>query len=137
MKFHHVGIFAEDINKIERFYRKNFDFISSSKIINDKMQNIKIKFLNFRSLKKIELIAPLNKNKSNPVSNILKSKNNILNHVAYKTFIFEKDILKLRKSGCVQISKKIYSIAFKTNIVFFMTPFNYIVELIDAQKKRS
>ena len=79
-----------------------------------------------------ELVAPFGKN--SPVNNIIKSKKNILNHLAYITSNFNKDLQSLTKKGLFAITMPAKAIAFNNaKIVFLLSPLGFIVELIEKK----
>jgi len=132
LDFNHIGIFVKNIKKSEKFLSPFIYKVKSSKSILDKKLGIKAKL--FFDKKKIcyELVEPYGNN--SPVSGFLKRGINILNHVAYKTKNFEETLTELRKNGFMQITKINYSKLFKSRIVFFISPLNYIVEIIETKK---
>ena len=77
-----------------------------------------------------EIVAPLKR--ENPVEKVLKSKKNILNHLAYISDDFKNDIKKLRSQGCAPMTKVMRAKAFKNkNIIFFLSTLGFIIEIIE------
>ena len=130
MKFHHLGIFVSNIKKGEDFFNSLIKIKKTSKMINDKKLGVKVKFLYDNKNICYELIAPLGPN--NPVSKVLKNKTNILNHVAYKVKNLNQAISYMRKKNCAPITKPMFAKAFKRKVIFFLTPLNFIIELIEG-----
>ena len=65
------------------------------------------------------MAAPFGKN--SPVNNMIKSKKNILNHLAYITSNFNKDLQNLIKKGLFAITMPAKAVAFNNaKIVFFI-----------------
>jgi nitrogen fixation protein FixH len=130
--FNHIGIFVKNINKSEKHLNFFIEKNKSSKLILDKKLGIKAKL--FYDKKRIcyELVEPYGKN--NPVSGFLKRGTNILNHVAYTSKFFDQTLHELRDNKFMQISKINYSKLFKSRIVFFISPLNYIIEIIELKK---
>ena len=130
--FNHFGIFVKNIKISEKHLSAFIEKGKSSKLILDKKLGIKAKL--FYDKKKIcyELVEPYGKN--NPVSGFLKRGTNILNHVAYTSKNFDKTLNELRDNKFMQISIINYSKLFKSRIVFFISPLNYIIELIELKK---
>ena len=126
--FNHIGIFVSNIKKSEK-YLKPFFKLSKKKIIFDKKLKIKVKL--YFDNKKVcyELVEPDGKN--SPVNGYLKRGSNIINHIAYSTKNFNLTIDNLKKKKFTQISKINYSKIFKGKIIFFLSPLNYIVEIIE------
>ena len=130
--FNHIGIFVKNIKKSEKYINVFIEKNKSSKLILDKKLGIKAKL--FYDKKKIcyELVEPYGKN--NPVSGFLKRGTNILNHVAYTSNFFDETLHELRDNKFMQISEINYSKLFKSRVVFFISPLNYIIELIELEK---
>ena len=130
--FNHFGIFVKNIKISEKHLSAFIEKGKSSKLILDKKLGIKAKL--FYDKKKIcyELVEPYGKN--NPVSGFLKRGTNILNHVAYTSKNFDKTLDQLRDNKFMQISIINYSKLFKSRIVFFISPLNYIIEIIELKK---
>ena len=126
--FNHIGIFVSNIKKSEK-YLKPFFNLNKKKIIFDKKLKIKVKL--YYDNKKVcyELVEPYGK--GDPVTGYLKRGSNILNHIAYSTKNFNLKINYLKKKKFIQISKINYSKIFKGKIIFFLSPLNYIVEIIE------
>ena len=125
--FNHIGIFVSNIKKSEK-YLKPFFNLNKKKIIFDKKLKIKVKL--YYDNKKVcyELVEPYGK--GDPVTGYLKRGSNILNHIAYSTKNFNLTINYLKKKKFIQISKINYSKIFKGKIIF-LSPLNYIVEIIE------
>ena len=129
MKFHHIGIFLSNINSGETFFKKILKIKRKSKIFLDRKLGVKVRFLYDDSGICYEIVAPYGKN--NPVNKVLKKKGNILNHVAYETKNLERTINYLRKINCAPITKLQSAKAFNyRKIIFFLTPLNFIIEII-------
>lgn len=135
MKIHHIGIFCKNINTFQKYFAKNFNIYSKSKLVSDRKLGIKIKFFQFSGSNQLfEIVEPLGK--INPISKVLKNKTNIINHIAFLTTNFESDIQKLIKKNCYPLTNILYSKYFNSNIVFLMSPFNFIIELIKNDKNK-
>ena len=130
--FNHIGIFVKNIKSSEKYINVFIEKKKSSKIILDKQLGIKAKL--YYDKKKIcyELVEPYGKN--NPVSGFLKRGTNILNHVAYTSNLLDETLHELRTNKFMQISEINYSKLFKSRIVFFISPLNYIIEIIELKK---
>lgn len=130
MKFHHIGIFVSSLKKGEKFFIENIDIKKKGNTIIDKNLKVRVKFLYDNKNICYELIAPFGR--KNPVSKILKQRYNIINHIAYKTKSFEKTIRLMRnKKNFAPISEPTFAKAFKSRVIFFLTPLNFIVEIIE------
>lgn len=130
MKFHHIGLIVKnlsmglkEIDKISKIKKK------SNKVL-DKNLGVSVIFIKTANSPLIELIAPINKN--SPIQNALKKRLNIINHFAYKSKTFEKDIIKIKKKGFFQITKPTKAKYFNyKKVIFFMSKLNHIVEIIE------
>ncbi len=129
MKFHHIGIFVKNLKVGESFFSKNFNIKRVSKTITDKNLKVKVKFLYDYNNICYELVAPFGK--KNPVDKVIKIKSRILNHIAYTTNHFDKKIQEMRKKNFAPISKPMIAKAFNRRVIFFLTPLNFIIELIE------
>ncbi len=131
MEYHHVGIVVKDISIASKNIRKDFKIKNKSKIYVDKKIGVKVQFLNISKDNNLELIQPLN-NKS-PINNFLKNKNTLnIHHLAYKCKNLEIEVSKLKKQGYGNLTKYFNAVAFnKSRVIFLLSPFNYIVELIE------
>ena len=130
IQFHHIGIFVKSLAKGKKFFKNIIKVKKQSKIYNDKNLGVTIIFLYDKKNICYEIVAPLTK--KNPVEKVLKSKNNLLNHVAYVSDDFANDIKKLRSQGCAPLTKVIKAKAFDNkNIIFFLTTLGFIMEIIE------
>lgn len=136
MKIHHVGIFVKKIKLFEDLFLQKFKIISSTKILLDKNLGVKIKFIKFKGSNQLfEIVEPYGV--ENPITKVIKTKNNIINHLAFLSSEFEKDIDYLVKNNFYPISKILKSKYFKSEITFLMSPFNFIVEIIKNDNDRT
>ncbi len=130
MKFDHIGIFVKNLKFGSKFITKLFHIKRKTKVIHDPLLKVSVQFFYDKNKICYELIAPNGKN--NPVDSLLKQNKNLLNHVAYKTKNFQTEISKLRELGCIPLDKPKPSKAFKnSNVIFFLSPLNIIIELIE------
>ncbi len=130
MKFNHIGIFVKSIKFGIKELSKIINIKRKSRLIKDKNLKVKVIFLYDEKNLCYELIEPFGK--KNPVSNTLKKKINILNHIAYQSSNFEKDIKKLIKSGFRPITMAVKAKAFSNKrIIFLINKLNFINEIIE------
>ena len=130
MIFHHLGIFVKSIDKASIILSRDLKAKKASPIIVDKNLRVKVQFFKYANNLIFELIEGIGS--KNPVKSSLDQNKNLLNHIAYKTNEFDFQMNKLIKKGYIQISKVSNSIAFKgKKIVFFLSPLNFIIELIE------
>ena len=130
MIFHHLGIFVKSIDKASIILSRDLKAKKASPIIVDKNLQVKVQFFKYANNLIFELVEGIGS--KNPVKSSLDQNKNLLNHIAYKTNEFDFQMNKLIKKGYIQISKVSNSIAFKgKKIVFFLSPLNFIIELIE------
>lgn len=130
MKFHHIGIFVDcierGINELNRIY----EITSIGDPIFDEIMGVKIIFLKDSSDIRYELVAPFGYD--SPVTGVLQRGHNFLNHLAYTTKRFEYELSKLRKQGMVPLGPPQNAKAFDgQRVSFFLTKLNYIIEVIE------
>lgn len=67
-----------------------------------------------------------------PVTPVLRSGRNILNHVAYRCTDLDQTVQKLRLAGCLPLGEAKPAAAFAgRRIIFVLTPCRVIFELIE------
>ena len=130
MEFNHIGIFVKSISIGIKELSKVVNIKKKTQIIKDKNLQVKVVFLYDNKKICYELIEPFGK--KNPVSNTLKKKTNILNHIAYQTKNFDKDLKKLLKTGFRPITSILRAKAFSNKrVIFLINKINFINELIE------
>lgn len=131
MIFHHIGLFVGDLSNGLSSLKKIIPIKQISQIVIEDKLDVEIQFCKDSSGIVYELIAP--KGLDSPVLNTLKTKNNILNHVAYIVKNIEDESEKLRKIGAIPISEKKPAKVFNGALVsFFLTDLRFIIEIIES-----
>ena len=131
MQFNHIGIFVNKINEGIPELKKFIRIKKKSKIIKDKNLKVKVIFIIDHDDICYELVEPFGKN--NPVSKTLEKKVNILNHLAYESKNFKKDLNNLTKRGFRIITKPVKAKAFNRKLLL-INNLNLIIELIESTK---
>ena len=132
MFFHHIGIFVESIEK-GRIHLDNLQLdLTWSEVYDDSDMGVFVQFGRDASGINYEIIAP--NGARNPVSGSLESRRNILNHLAYSTSHFDKEVNRLiHETGCIAISQSTPAVAFGgKRVQFFINPLNHIIELVEV-----
>jgi methylmalonyl-CoA/ethylmalonyl-CoA epimerase len=130
MEFHHIGIFTRSLDEGRKYFFDIFKIIDVFEPIDDTGICVSIQFLKDQSGILYELVAPLGS--SNPVTGVLNSGKSILNHIAYHVTDLDKEILRMRNSRCIPLGSPKPAIAFQNKrVIFFLTPMNFIIELIE------
>ena len=133
MKFHHIGIFVENLeNGIEEM-SKIVDVSFISHCIEDDLLGVKVKFLKDSAGITYEIVAPFGS--ISPVTGVLKRGHSFLNHIAYTTNRFDEEVKRLRVEGMVPLGSAKKAKAFcGSRVIFFLTKLGYIIEIIDQEK---
>lgn len=130
LAFDHIGIVVSDLSIGEKELCKIFPIVDRSQEFTDEMIVVKIRFMIDSSGIRYELIAPLND--KSPLNSVLKTKKDVINHVAYKTDTFEEALVYYNKIGCLQLGQPVPAIAFNNKkVVFFVTKLGAIIEIIE------
>ena len=130
MEFDHIGVFVKDIDIGKMLIAKLLPIIRYSEIFDDPFLQVRVQFLYDSKGICYELVAPFGP--ENPVDGVLKSRRNIINHVAYKTANLDETLERLRDEGSLPLGEPKKAIAFKgKRVVFLITPMNFIIELIE------
>ncbi len=134
--FHHIGLFVKDLAFGLEQLGKVIEIASVSEVIADENLLVLIQFVTDASGVRYELVAPFGE--GNPVERALKTKRNILNHVAYVSQDFENDISELRQNGAIILGVPRQAKAFDgRRVCFFLTKLGVIFELVEGVKNVS
>ena len=134
MKFNHIGIFVKNIEEGRKEISKLINIKKVSKRYDDESLKVSVQFITDQSSITYEIVAPYGS--GNPVDKVLDDKKNILNHIAYTTDKFDQLILNFRNNGCAPLGPAKKALAFNgSRVIFFITPLNYVIELIEEKKK--
>ena len=130
MDFDHIGVFVPDIDQA----RTKLDAILPGRrwgeVFDDEILHARICFGEDLSGLRYELVAPLGS--PNPVSGVLASGRNILNHVGYRVRDINAAAETLRATGAVPTGPPKPAVAFGGALVmFFLTDLGFIIELIE------
>lgn len=130
MKFDHIGVFVNAIASGDEELSAIIPIARRSEIFTDPVIKVKVQFLYDESGVCYELVAPFGE--GNPVDGILKSKRNILNHVAYRTADLDAAITAMRAQGGFPLNEPTPAVAFGgKRVVFLMTSMSFVIELIE------
>lgn len=116
MKFHHIGIATDNIEKSAQSY--SFFGYKKGEIINDSLQKVNLCFLEKEGFPTIELVSPADI--SSPVSTILKKNGTIPYHTCYEVIGLEENIINLKINKFILVVKPISAIAFGNRRVCFL-----------------
>ena len=131
LKFHHIGIASDDINKEYSAFRL-IGYNSGSDIFYDNNQGIKGLFIESNCMPRLELLENL---ENSTTLNYFTDKKIKMYHFGYFTENIDKTKDILCSLGAKVISPIKKSTYFKTNICFLMLKNTFIIELIDNTDK--
>ena len=124
MKFHHIGIATEDIEKSIEKLKKYFDIKEISKIVYDKNQDANLCMLEMSDGIMIELIS------GGVVSNLVK-KRQYLYHTCYSVKNIDEMIEKLTSDGAFLVREAKEAILFNNKRVAFLMWDLGLIELVE------
>jgi methylmalonyl-CoA/ethylmalonyl-CoA epimerase len=130
MDFHHLGVVCKSLEAGRSFFNSTLGIDRWSKEFSDPIQKVDVQFGKSASGPLYELIAP--NAIDAPITATLKSRTNILNHLAYIVPVMEQAFTHLRGAGCMPVTEPQPAVAFNgARIQFFYSPMNFIIELIE------
>ena len=130
MIFDHIGLFVRDLDAGRAKLASLLPIEKSSDPVDDPGLRVRIQFCTDASGIRYELVAPLGD--ESPVDGVLRSGNNVLNHVAYRVADLDAECLRLREERCMPLGPPAPAVAFGgRRVVFFLTPLRFILELIE------
>ena len=129
MKFHHIGIAVNNIDKSRVAY-ENLGYTTTLSIL-DPIQNVNLCFLDKLNSPTIELVCPVDD--KSPVVDILKKNGVIPYHNCFEVDDIEIGVKILKAQGYIQVSKIVPAIAFKNRLVCFLYNKNIgLIELLNS-----
>lgn len=130
MNFDHIGVFVKTLAEGRAHFQSLLRIKKISEEFYDNLIKVAVQFLYDEDGICYEIIAPYLD--GNPVDHVLLTRKNVLNHVAYRVRDFSGAIELYRAKRCAQLGPPSPAIAFGgRRVVFFLTPLNIIVELIE------
>lgn len=130
MIFDHIGLFVPDLAVGHRHLTGMLPIVDTTEPIDDPGLKVRVQFCIDTSAIRYELVAPFGE--GNPVSGVLESGKNILNHVAYRVADIQIENERLRDEGAVPLGPAQPALAFAGRpVMFLLTPLRFIVELIE------
>lgn len=130
MQFDHIGIVAPTLET----GRKHLALLGIgdwTEAFRDEGIDVFVQFGRDRSNTCYEIIAPLGE--ASPVSQALKDRRAIINHVAYRVADLAAEAERLASQRCFVVGPPKPAVAYRgASVQFFVTPLKMIVELIEA-----
>jgi len=130
MKFDHLGVVVPTLNEGRAHLSAALQVAEWSREFADPLNGVFVQFGRDRLAMCYELVAPLGSN--SPVALALRKREAILNHVAYRVDLLEPQVNRLRDLYFHPLGTPKPAVAYEgRNILFLMSPLNFIVELIE------
>jgi len=130
MRFDHIGIFVGDLEGARAKIESVLPVHTWGSVFDDRGLNVRVCFGEDDAGLRYELVAPLGS--PNPVSGVLKSERNILNHVAYRVDDLDLAAAAFRATGAVPTGPAKPALAFAgARVMFFLTNLGFMIELIE------
>jgi methylmalonyl-CoA/ethylmalonyl-CoA epimerase len=118
MKFHHVGIVVENIERSAAQYRQLFGLEPISAVVIDPVQRVNVQFLaSHGSTASVELVEPLPG--ESPARGALK-KGGGLNHVCFEVTDIEKSVRQAELEGVLCVCRPVQAAAFDGRRIAFL-----------------
>jgi methylmalonyl-CoA/ethylmalonyl-CoA epimerase len=131
LRFDHLGMVVKSLAKGRRALASGLMIREWTQEFRDEINGVNIQFGRDPAGVVYELLEPLGE--SSPVFSALKSRKNLLNHVAYCVVYLKPHRERLEDAGYVAVSDPRPAIAYEgRHIQFFVSPIGLIVELIEA-----
>lgn len=129
--YHHIGIATRDMESTARYYQ--LLGYSHSKIIIDKIQNVRISFLRKENAPMLELVEPINSN--SPVNEILEKNGTTPYHFCYEVDDIIESISDMRQSGFIKVSNPVNATAFDDRLICFLYHKDVgLIELLEKER---
>ncbi|SIQ16151.1 VOC family protein [Aeromonas veronii] len=131
MKLHHIGLVVAELDLGVRYCCETLGLSRFSESVLDPLQRVHICFAYDDAGICYELIAPASDD--SPISQALRTRHNLLNHLAYEVADLAMSAEKLRAQRHLPLGPSQPAIAFGgAHVQFFLSPLGHIVELIEA-----
>lgn len=130
LTFHHIGIACRDIAKTQAFYLQMG--YTTSPIVEDPLQHVRISFLEKDGAPRLELLEPLDE--KNPVARTLDTVGVSPYHMCYEVQDIEAAIADLRRQRFLLVNGPVPACAMENRrIAFLYQKNNGLIELVEAQ----
>lgn len=131
LRFDHLGLVVGEIDSGRDFLAGALGVQRWTEVITDPDLGVSVQFGLGDDGPCFELVAPLGDR--SPVRGALRSRGNILNHVAYLTDRLQSQGERMRSMGCVAAGKPRPAVAYGGRMVqFWVSPLRFMVELVEA-----
>lgn len=126
LKFHHIGIACQDVDRTAEFVKSNFVITSDTGSVFDERQSATVRLFNEGEPGAIELIAGA------PVTKILERRSTYY-HMCYCTPNIDETLRQAKASGALPVSEPKPAVLFgMRRIAFVYTPLGLVEFLEDG-----
>jgi methylmalonyl-CoA/ethylmalonyl-CoA epimerase len=130
LRFDHIGLFVPDLAWGREKLSRLFPIDRYSESYDDPLIKVRVQFAYDGTGICYELVAPFGD--GNPVDGVLKSRKNVLNHVAYRVAALDAELARLTADGAFPLGPPQPAVAFGgARVVFLYTAMNFIIELVE------
>lgn len=135
MKFDHIGVAAKTLSFGRSVSGPLLRIAAWSQEYEDPANGIYCQFGLDESGICYEIVAPFGD--SSPIAEAVRTRNRVLNHVAYLVADMDCESARMRSCGCVTITPATPAVAYGgARIQFFLTKLRFIIELIESPDHR-
>lgn len=130
MIFDHIGVFVPSLESGRAHLETFLGIKTWHEAVEDPLLKVKVQFGEDTSGIRYEAVAPFGE--GDPVTPVLRSGRNILNHVAYRVGDLVGKLAQLREAGGLPLGPPRPAVAFAgKRVAFVLTPLRMVVELIE------
>jgi methylmalonyl-CoA/ethylmalonyl-CoA epimerase len=131
MRLDHIGFLTGDVDQETAAFDALFGKLQWTNRFEDPLQDVVARFGRTPEGLVYELVQPLSE--KSPVSQSLKAKRNIINHLCYRCENLNDKGLELRRRGAVPVGAPKPGVAFSGNLIqFFYLPTGMLIEIIEG-----
>lgn len=130
MKLHHIGLVVSELSLGIDYCRASLGAQRITEPVHDPLQKVQLCFAYTEDGVCYELIAPAAAD--SPVSQALRNRHNLLNHLAYQVSDLTAQAEALRRQCHLPLGPSQPAVAFDgAHVQFFLSPLGHIVELVE------
>ncbi|POV86799.1 glyoxalase [Aeromonas sp. ASNIH8] len=131
MQFDHIGLVVPDLASGVAYCRDVLGLSRFSVAVEDPLQRVWVQFVHDDYGLCYELVSPASE--ESPVAQVLKTRRNVINHLAYRVSNLQASAERLRTQRHLPLGPSQPAIAFGgSHVQFFLSPLGHIVELIEG-----
>jgi len=124
MQFDHIGLVVPDLASGVAYCRDVLGLSRFSVAVEDPLQRVWVQFVHDDHGLCYELVSPASE--ESPVAQVLKTRRNVINHLAYRVSNLQASAERLRTQRHLPLGPS------QSHVQFFLSPLGHIVELIEG-----